>query len=580
MHRRDLFRIAAGASLGLRSYPGRTQSLAAAKPPDWRALGRRLGERLIEVRSPLTACAEAGGAGAEALFARIKNPYFLGDEPGLTQTLGWTDAWTSRASDYAVAAESAADVTAAIDFAQSWSLPLTVKGGGHSYFGNSNRAGSLLVWLRRMQTITMHDDFVGAGCSPNSDPVPAVSIGAGAIWGQVYDAVAVRGGRYVQGGGCLTVGVAGLVMGGGFGSLSKQFGTAAANLLEAEVITADRKVRTVNRMQDPELFFALRGGGGGTFAVMTRLTLRTHVLPQTIGAVIFTVQAKSDSGWRELVARMIAFYSDALFNPIWGEQIRFSPDRTLSLSMLFHGLNEAQAREIWAPFLTWIAARSDLYVLSGNPMIIAVPARRFWDAAFLRELPGIVLADDRPEAPVANVFWASNLGETGQVLHAYQSAWMPADLLATANQPQLVGALVAGSAIWSMTLHTNKGLAGGSADAWSLTQETATNPAVLDAFALLICAADAPPAWPGIAGHEPDVATGRKKAEHVRRAMKPIQDLVPDAGAYVSEADYFDEDWQRRYWGTNYPRLLAGKRRYDPNSLFSGHHTVGSAQPP
>ncbi len=102
-----------------------------------------------------------------------------------------------------------------------------------------------------MQAVTLHDAFVAKGT--NDAPVPAVSIGAGAIWGRVYDAVAVHAGRYVQGGGCLTVGVAGFVQGGGFGSFSKEFGSGAANLLEAEVVTADGRARIANAAHEPEL---------------------------------------------------------------------------------------------------------------------------------------------------------------------------------------------------------------------------------------------------------------------------------------------------------------------------------------
>ena len=577
MDRRDLLRnVAATAATALCPAVVHGRS-GPARHANWGALEARLGDRLIAVNSPLEACAKAGGAGAEALLEKCRNPYFLGDDPALTQTLGWTDAWTSRASERAVAAESAADVAAAIDFARREGVRPVVKGGGHSYFGNSNAADSLLVWTRRMQAVSLHDDFVGAGCPPNPTPVPAVSVGAGAIWGRVYDAVSVKGGRYVQGGGCLTVGVAGFVQGGGFGSFSKQFGTGAGNLLEAEVVTADGRVRIVNRRREPELFFALRGGGGGTFGVVTRLTLRTHPLPSTLGAVLLTVRAKSDAAWRALVARVVAFYAEALFNPTWGEQLRFTPRRVFSATMLFHGLSEQQARAVWQPFLDWIASRPSDYALDGQPAFLAVPGRSLWDPAFLKNVPGLVLVDDRPGASPDNVFWASNRDEAGQVLHAYQSAWMPAALLGPERQASLVDALLAGSAEWSMALHTNKGLAGGSPQALALARETATNPAVLDAFALLICAAEGPPAWPGLRGHEPDDATGRREAAAVRRAMAPIRRLVPDAGAYASEADYFDEDWQRRYWGTNYPRLLAAKRRYDPAGLFHGRHTVGSA---
>jgi FAD/FMN-containing dehydrogenase len=105
---------------------------------------------------------------------------------------------------------------------------------------------------------------------------PAVSVGAGAIWLHVYDAVTTKAGRYVQGGGCTTVGVAGLVQSGGFGNFSKNYGTAAASLLEAEVVTADGEVRIANDCSNPDLFWALNGGGGGTFGVVTRLTLKTH----------------------------------------------------------------------------------------------------------------------------------------------------------------------------------------------------------------------------------------------------------------------------------------------------------------
>ena len=99
-----------------------------------------------------------------------------------------------------------------------------------------------------------------------------MTVGAGAIWMQAYKAVTTHGGRYVQGGGCATVGVAGLVQGGGFGSYSKSYGTAAASLLEAEIVTADGDVRTANACTNADLFWALKGGGGGTFGVITRVT--------------------------------------------------------------------------------------------------------------------------------------------------------------------------------------------------------------------------------------------------------------------------------------------------------------------
>jgi FAD/FMN-containing dehydrogenase len=567
--------LASGAAAAATGFVWPGQAISRAKAVvDWSSLRRAIGTRLIDLHSPLVECARNGGAGADELFARLKNPYYLGDEPSLTQSLGWTDAWTSRPSLKAVTAESAADVAAAVNFARRTSVPLVVKGGGHSYFGNSNRAGSVLVWTHRLRNIHLHDGFVPSGAPAATKATPAVSVGAGTLWGEVYRKVAVESGRYVQGGGCLTVGTAGLVQGGGFGSLSKQFGTGAANLLEAEVVTPDGRIRTVNRWRDPELFFALRGGGGGTFAIVTQLTLRTYDLPSTIGAAMLDIRAKDEASWRDLVARMMGFYAEALFNPRWGEQISFGPDRRLRVIMVCHGLGQEDIIRTWAPFVGWVKSRPASFDFAADPIFIALPARAFWDPATLTKIPGLVLRDDRSGAPAENIYWASNRGEAAQVLHGYHSAWLSKGLLAPARQRELVDALVRAAAIWSVTLHTNKGLAGGSPEALALTRETATNPEVLDAFALLICAAEEQPAYPGIPGHEPNLAAGRRDAAEISRAMREIYRIAPNAGAYMSECDYFLKDWKRAHWGPNYPRLAAAKRRYDPDWLLRGHHCV------
>jgi hypothetical protein len=273
-----------GDTRGLRSRvrPGHRNWPSAAK---WEKLKQAVGGRLLKPQSPFTACHSVpdGDACREAL-RQIKNPFYIGDEVALTQTSGWADAWESQPSAYAVAAKSTADVVAAVNFARIYNLRLVVKGGGHSYQGTSQAPDSLLVWTRHMNGIEMHDAFVGQGCAARQAPQPAVTIEAGAMWIDAYDAVTTKGGRYVQGGGCTTVGVAGLIQSGGFGSFSKNYGTAAAGLIEAEVVTADGVVRVANACQYADLFWAVKGGGGGSLGVITRLTLRTRDLPDTFGA--------------------------------------------------------------------------------------------------------------------------------------------------------------------------------------------------------------------------------------------------------------------------------------------------------
>ena len=135
-----------------------------------------------------------------------------------------------------------------------------------------------------------------------ADPGPWGRAEQIAFWIDAYDAVTTKTGAYVQGGGCTTVGVAGLIQSGGFGSFSKHYGMAAAGLLEAEVVTADGKVRIANACTNSDLFWALKGGGGGTFGVVTRLTLATHPLPDNVGPVNLALRAHSDEAYRKLIA--------------------------------------------------------------------------------------------------------------------------------------------------------------------------------------------------------------------------------------------------------------------------------------
>ena len=283
--------------------------------------------------------------------------------------------------------------------------------------------------------------------------------------------------------------------------------------------------------------------------------------------------------FRRLLARLIGFYRDQLFNPHWGEQLVFGPGNTVRIAMVFQGLDRPSAERVWHPFLEWVTRSPQDFAIEPPLTILDAPARRFWDAAFLREnVPGLIVADDRPGAPTGNVFWAANQGEVGQFLHGYRSAWLPAALLETDQQPRLAEALFASTRHWGVAWHFNKGLAGAPADAIAAARDTAMNPAVVDAFALAISASAGPPAFPGIPGPEPDLAAARRQGQQVGRAMDELLRVAPRAGSYVAESDFFESSWQQSFWGSNYPRLAAVKRQYDPAGLFVVHHGVGSEE--
>jgi FAD/FMN-containing dehydrogenase len=471
-----------------------------------------------------------------------------------------------------VAAESSADVVAAVRFAKAHNLRLVVKGRGHSYFGASCAPDSLLLWTRKMDAITVHDRFIPA--DSNSEPVPAITAGAGCMWLHAYQAAASAE-RYVQGGGCTTVGVAGLVQGGGFGNFSKAFGTAAASLLEAEIVTADGEIRVVNETREPELFWALKGGGGGTFGVITRLTLATHSLPESVGAVNATLRARSDDAYRKLLARFVAFCATSLCNPHWGEQVRAHPDNRLEVRMVFQGLTTNEARAAFKPLLDFVAAHPDDYAGMDSLEVVGVPARYFWNSWLYRLFArSAVIFDGRSEARWTDYWWKGDGEQVGAFWHAYTSAWLPSSLLGPENQIVLVDALFTASRHWAVGLHFNKGLFGAPREVIARARNTATHPDAFDAFALAIIAASGPTTFGGLATPNPVLANAHR--DRVNAAMEALRTAAPNTGAYVNECDYFQSDWQTALWGPNYQRLLDVKRHYDPDGLFFVHHGVGT----
>jgi FAD/FMN-containing dehydrogenase len=231
---------------------------------------------------------------------------------------------------------------------------------------------------------------------------------------------------------------------------------------------------------------------------------------------------------------------------------------------------------VWVPFLDALDADKEWKVEFSPLKIVATSARTFWSPTLVKRMLGLIKRDDRPGAPETNVFWPGDQGQAGQFMHGYDSAWLPASLLAPGRRSELADALFAASRHRGLSLHLNKGLAGASPEVLAAARDTAVNPAVLTAFALLIMGAAEGPAYPGVTGREPAVDAARSASQAIARAMEEIRKLVPRPAAYVSESNYFEPRWQEAFWGANYARLLAVKERYDPEGLFFMHHGPGS----
>ena len=159
---------------------------------------------------------------------------------------------------------TAQDVQSAIRAARDCDLPLSVRGGGHDWAGRA-LCGGIVIDLTAMNDVTLSPDY------------RAARISGGARASDVLAVTDPRGLAVVTGS-CSSVGMTGLTLGGGYGSLTGRFGLALDNLLAAEVVLADGRIVTASLNNEQELFWALRGGGGN-FGVVTSMQHRTHYLP-------------------------------------------------------------------------------------------------------------------------------------------------------------------------------------------------------------------------------------------------------------------------------------------------------------
>lgn len=198
----------------------------------------------------------------QALRTAIAGQVFISDDPGYDQArVVWNGAIDRRPA-VIVRCTNAGDVSAAIGFARQQGMEIAVRGGAHSTSGSCVVDGGLQVDLSGMRSVSI-------------DPVARRAVVAGGAMLGDLDAAAQAHGLAVPAGVVSHTGVGGLTLGGGMGWLTRKAGLSIDNLVAAEVVTADGKVLQASERDNPDLFWAIRGGGGN-FGVVTSFEFNLH----------------------------------------------------------------------------------------------------------------------------------------------------------------------------------------------------------------------------------------------------------------------------------------------------------------
>ena len=407
--------------------------------------------------------------------------------------------------------ESLGDVQKTVRWARRHNIHIVPRSGGHSYGGYSTTSG-VVVDVSRMHAVSLAANGRAA-------------VAAGAKLLDVYTALAASG-RTVPGGTCPTVGIAGSTQGGGIGMSARRFGLTSDNLLEATVVLADGSAVVASASQHPDLFWALRGGGGGNFGIVTRFVFRSHA----VGNVATYTMAWPWGDAKRVVQAWQSFAPkapDGLFSVLNLSAVVGGGTPSITSAGQFFG-SEAELRSLLAPLLN-----------AGTPSRFATTTRSFIGAVH---------------------YWGgggggrSTFGAKSSIANAPLSS---VGIDALLNQIELRRSAGSGSGIVLL-------------DSWggAINRVPKNRTAFVHRDALFSMQYLA--YWSSGAPAAPNVAWLRR----AHAAMKPHVSPF----AYQNYIDPDLPNWQHAYYGTNLPRLQSVKRKYDPHNVWHFRQSVRRAR--
>lgn len=433
-------------------------------------------------------------------------------------------------SPYFIDVRSPADVTASLDFSRKYNIPLVIKNTGHDYKGRSSAPNSLALWTHNLKDISYDANFIPNMCEGDGQTV--VTVGAGIQWHELYNFANERN-LTIVGGTDRSVGASGgWVQGGGHSLLSNTMGLGVDRVLQFRVVTPDGILRIANRCQNPDLFFALRGGGGGTFGVVLE---STHLVsPNSPVQAVIVAWKDPDEGltkemWSIMADNALAWAKDG-----WG-----AISRSEVAVYVTPKLDKAEAAKSLAPLIQF-GQRLKKDGVTGATLLVA-------------EFPSY--------GTFFHVFSTQYVASVGASL-ALTSRLVSKDNFSTPEKrEELVSALITTNSI-------TPGLILMMSTPASFPGDGMTS--VTEAWRSSIYHVTAISTWNWN-------ATVDEKRAHYNTASNAINHLraiTPDA-AYLNEADVYEPNHEVSFWGSNYARLLEIKNKYDPDRLLDCWQCVG-----
>ncbi|KAK6983987.1 cytokinin dehydrogenase 11 [Favolaschia claudopus] len=438
-------------------------------------------------------------------------------------------------SSYFIDVRNAADVIAAFKFSSQTSIPLVVKNTGHDYKGRSSAPNSLALWTHNLKNMSYQPAFVPERCPKNHLSQPAATFGAGVQWAEAYEFADVHNITLV-GGTDRSVGVVGgWLQGGGHSVLSNTMGLGVDRVLQFKVVTPDGIFRVANACENEDLFFALRGGGGGTFGVVLEATL--------LASPAVTLQAVIVS-W--------ASSNRTLTGQLWSVMV----DNALTW-----------AADGWGGFST-----SELAILV-NPILNSTEAEKSLESLINfgnvevhgNKVPGaqVVVTSFPSFLSFFNEFTSEHVASVGTNL-AIASRLIDKSTFSTeSNRTALVSGL-------QRMNDAGPGMIILLTTPFSYLSAPAERTSVTEAWRSSVYHVTAIAEWPWDASADDKRAAYRQ----VSTAVDNMREITPDA-AYQNEADVYEPNHEVAFWGSHYAELWRIKQKYDPQHLLDCWHCVG-----